>query len=357
MTSVQQRQKLLGLIDKACADGARLKPACRQIGLSCRSVQRWQRKEAAEGDQRPSGKRRYARPTNKLREEERQAVMATLNSEAFKDLPPSQIVPRLADSGVYVASESTMYRLLRQEGQLAHRRSERAAQKRSKPRALAATGPDQVFCWDITYLPTQVRGQHFYLYLFEDLFSRKIIGWQVFDCESAELAGQLLQGICARQGIRPGQLTVHSDNGAPMKGETMLATMQRLGVAHTRSRPSVSNDNPYVESAFRTLKYRPQLPVKPFENLLAARRWVTELAHWYNHQHRHSAIGFVTPAQRHTGLDKVLLEERALVYERARQENPQRWSGQARQWTHVDAVHLNPETPQIKEHQLTQKTA
>ena len=125
-----------------------------------------------------------------------------------------------------------------------------------------------MFCWDITYLPTQVRGQHFYLYLFEDLFSRKIVGWQVFDGESAELASQLLQGICARQGIRPGQLTVHSDNGAPMKGETMLATMQRLGVAHTRSRPSVSNDNPYVESAFRTLKYRPQLALKPFENLL-----------------------------------------------------------------------------------------
>ena len=183
MTSVQQRQKLLGLITQACADGARLQPACRQIGLSRRSVQRWQRSEAAEGDQRPSGKRRYARPANKLLEEERQAVMATLNSEAFKDLPPSQIVPRLADTGVYVASESTMYRLLRQEGQLAHRRSERAAQKRSRPRALAATGPDQVFCWDITYLPTQVRGQHFYLYLFEDLFSRQIVGWQVFDYE------------------------------------------------------------------------------------------------------------------------------------------------------------------------------
>ena len=214
-----------------------------------------------------------------------------------------------------------------------------------------------MFCWDITYLPTQVRGQHFYLYLFEDLFSRKIVGWQVFNGESAELAGQLLRDICTRQRIAPGQLTVHSDNGAPMKGETMLATMQRLGVAHTRSRPSVSNDNPYVESAFRTLKYRPQLPVKPFENLLAARRWVTELAHWYNHAHRHSAIGFVTPAQRHAGLDRGLLEQRALVYERARQENPQRWSGHARQWAHVDTVHLNPETPQIKEPEHTKKIA
>lgn len=176
MRSVQQRQTLLGLIDQACADGARRDVACRQVGLSRRSVQRWQRSGVAEGDQRLSGKRRYVRPANRLREDERQGVMAVLNSEAFKDLPPSQIVPRLADTGVYVASESTMYRILRQQGQLAHRRSERAAQKRSRPRSLAATGPDQVFCWDITYLPTQVRGQHFYLYLFEDLFSRKIVG-------------------------------------------------------------------------------------------------------------------------------------------------------------------------------------
>ena len=192
MTSAQQRQNVLCLIEQACAAGARLSPACRQIGLSSRSVQRWQRTGAPEGDQRQSGKRRYVCPPNKLREDERQAVMATLNSQAFKDLPPSQIVPRLADQKTYVASESTMYRLLRQDGQLTHRRLERAAQKRSRRRALAATGPDQVFGWDITYLPTQVRGQHFYLYLFEDLFSRKIVGRQVFDCKSAELASQPL---------------------------------------------------------------------------------------------------------------------------------------------------------------------
>jgi len=357
MTSVLQRQKLLGLIHRACADGARLSVACRQIGMSSRSVQRWQRTGASQGDQRQSGQRHYVCPTNKLSEDEHGVVMATLNSDAFKDLAPSQIVPRLADSGVYLASESTMYRLLRQHGQRTHRRLERAAQQRSKPRALAATGPDQVFCWDITYLPTQVRGQHFYLYLFEDLFSRKIVGWQVFDCESAELAGQLLRDICVRHRIPAGQLTVHSDNGAPMKGETMLAAMQRLGVAHTRSRPAVSNDNPYVESTFRTLKYRPQLPVRPFADLLAARRWVTDLAHWYNNVHRHSAIGFVTPAQRHAGLDSSLLEQRALVYELARRHHPERWSRQARQWTPVDIVHLNPDTTHITEPKHSQRAA
>jgi putative transposase len=125
-----------------------------------------------------------------------------------------------------------------------------------------------------------VLGIYFYLYLFVDLFSRKIVGWQVYDCESAELASQLLQAICESQAITPNQLTVHCDNGSPMKGETMLATMQRLGIAASRSRPAVSNDNPFSEALFRTLKYRPELPVKPFNGLLQARRWTTDLVHW-----------------------------------------------------------------------------
>jgi len=357
MTSLEQRQNLLSLIEQACADGARLSSACAQIGLTARGVQRWRRPAASQGDLRVSGMRCYVRPANKLSDPERRAVLDVLNSDEYKDLPPSQVVPRLADKQVYLAGESTMYRLLHEAGQLKHRRAERAPQKRSKPRALKATQPDQIYCWDITYLPTQVRGQHFYLYLFEDIFSRKIVGWQVFDSESAERASQLLQDICARLKIAPDQLTVHSDNGSPMKGETMLATMQRLGVAHTRSRPAVSNDNPYVESIFRTLKYRPQLPVKPFEDLLAARRWVAELAHWYNDEHRHSAIGFVTPAQRHAGLDQEMLSRRAQVYASARRRHPLRWSKQARQWDYVDAVHLNPDTPATKETETIQKAA
>ena len=176
-----------------------------------------------------------------------------------------------------------------------------------------------------------------------DLFSRQIVGWQVYDCESGELASQLLQAICERQGITPDQLTVHSDNGSPMKGETMLATMQRLGVAASRSRPAVSNDNPYSEALFRTLKYRPQMPVRPFNGLLQARRWVTDLVHWYNHEHRHSAIGFVTPAQRHMQVDQALLDDPAKVYAAARQTNPNRWSGPTRNWSRITQVHLNPE--------------
>ena len=254
MSTLTQRQTLMELIDQACTAGARLVRVCEIVGLSARSVQRWLRPEASQGDRRESGKRHAVSPANKLSQTERDAVMRTLNSEEFKDLPPSQVVPRLSDQGLYLASESTMYRLLKQARQLGHRRLEAVPQKRSKPRALVAHKPDQIYCWDITYLPTQVRGQHYYLYLFEDLFSRKIVGWQVFDCENAELVAGLLQDICERRDIPKHQLTVHSDNGSPMKGQTMLAALQGLGVAHTRSRPVVSNDNPYVESIFRTLK-------------------------------------------------------------------------------------------------------
>lgn len=355
MTCPEQRQSLLRLIQEACTAGARLSRACVLIGLSERTVQRWLRLQSAGADRRVAGLHVRPEPANKLSPAEREEALQVLNGDAFKNLPPSQIVPCLADQGRYVGSESTLYRLLHQAGQMTHRRLERVPHKRSKPRALTARQPDQVYCWDITYLPTRVRGVYFYLYLFADLFSRKVVGWQVFDSESAQRASDLLQDICARQGIAPGQLAVHSDNGSPMKGETMLATMQRLGVAPSRSRPSVSNDNPYSESLFRTLKCRPDLPVTPFESLLHARRWAAELVHWYNEEHRHSAIGFVTPSQRHAGQDKALLQDRAKVYELARQANPLRWSKGTRDWRHIDCVHLNPETPpQTKEAKSTE---
>ncbi len=360
MTTLEQRQTLLGLIEQACQDGARLHKACAVIGLAARTVQRWlvAGQDALQlGDRRTPDKRIHNCPPNKLSDAEREAAMAVLNSDEYKDLPPSQIVPRLADKGQYVASESTLYRLLREAEQLAHRRVESPPQKRSKPRALVATQPDQIYCWDITYLPTQLRGEYFYLYLFVDIFSRKVVGWQVFDCESAELAAELLEDICRRQGISPSQMTVHSDNGGPMKGEKMIATMQRLGVAHSRSRPAVSNDNAYSESLFRTLKYRPQFPLKPFEDLLQARRWVTELVSWYNEEHRHSAISFVTPAQRHAQVDEKMLQARAEVYEAARQKNPTRWSAQTRNWQFIDEVHLNPDSPQTKEHDVAKRAA
>ena len=265
MTSTPQRQILLSLIEQACLAGARLHMACALIGLSARTVQRWQTPIVAAGDHRVQALRTQAVPPNKLSDDEKAAVMRVLNSAEFKDLPPSQIVPRLADRGRYLASESTMYRLLHETGQMTRRHLERAPRQVSKPPALVATQPNQVYCWDITYLPAPVRGMHFYLYLFVDLFSRKIVGWQVFERESAELAAELLRDICARMRIPEGQLTVHSDNGSPMKGEIMLATMQRLGVTPSRSRPCVSNDNPYAESLFTPSSTDHQCPSSPFK--------------------------------------------------------------------------------------------
>jgi putative transposase len=240
-------------------------------------------------------------------------------------------------------SESTFYQVLKAEGQAMHRRSERPAQPRSKPKAVCATAPNQVYSWDITYLPAAICGQFFYLYRFLDLFSRKIVGGQVYEEESRALASGIVRDLCQREGVPPHQLLLHSDNGGPMKGATMLATLHSLGIRPSFSRPAVSNDNPYSESLFKTLKYRPDYPLKPFVDVAAARQWVAGLVAWYNHEHRHSAIRFVTPAQRHAGLDGPLLAHRKTVYEAARRRHPQRWRGPTRNWQRIQVVHLNPD--------------
>ena len=220
----------------------------------------------------------------------------------------------------------------------------RPRQQRNKPRALCATAPNELFSWDITYLPTLVIGAYFYLYLFMDIFSRKIVGWQIYETESSALASEVMRDICERENIAPHQVVLHSDNGSPMRGATMLATLQSLGVMSSFSRPAVSNDNPYSESLFKTLKYRPNYPARAFENLFAARQWVGTFVHWYNHEHRHSAVRFVTPDERHAGQDTALLGSQShQVYAAAKAKHPQRWSGSTRNWEPLRVVHLNPE--------------
>jgi transposase InsO family protein len=340
MTPHEERKQVIVLLNESITAGARQAQACDVLGLSQRTLQRWQTGETISSDQRPL---REYQPPHKLTEIERAEVLVVANSKEFGHLPPSQIVPRLADQGCYLASESTFYRILREENQLVHRRSERPAQSRTKPRAICATAPNQLYSWDITYLPSAIRGQFFYLYLFMDIFSRKIVGWQVYEEECSDLAGELLRDLCYREDIQLNQLILHSDNGSPMKGATMLSTLQQLGVMPSLSRPSVSNDNPYSESLFKTLKYRPTYPLKPFAKVTDARDWVTSLVEWYNNEHRHSAIRFVTPAQRHEGLDECMLDKRKAVYEEARARNPQRWSGDTRNWQKVKEVLLNPD--------------
>ena len=344
MIPLSQRQQLSTWIDEAVTQGARRHRACQVVGISLRTLQRWQQGETLMCDGRTT---RLRVPANKLSPEERARVLQVANGAEFAHLPPSQFVPILADRGEYIASEATFYRVLREENQLAHRLASRPTNKRTKLTPVRATAPNQCYSWDITYLATPIKGIFYYLYLFMDIYSRKIVGWQVYQEESAELASDVIRDICVRENIARDQVILHSDNGGPMKGATMLATLEKLGVTPSRSRPSVSNDNPYSESLFRTLKYRPEYPGEPFQSVLDARGWVSEFVRWYNEDHRHSAIRFVTPAQRHAGLDNAILEQREVVYETAKAKHPHRWSGNTRNWDHIEVVYLNPEKPTI----------
>lgn len=213
----------------------------------------------------------------------------------------------------------------------------------SKPISHTATAPNTLWSWDISYLATRVKGQHYYLYMIEDIYSRKIVGWEVHDSENGELASQLLQRSVWSEKCSSTRLVLHSDNGSPMKCLTMQAKMHELGVAGSRSRPGVSNDNPYSESLFRTLKYCPRWPSEGFETLEEARKWVAEFVHWHNLEHRHSRIKFVTPDQRHRGLDKDILAKRKELYDSMRLKNPCRCSGGTRDWSVQGSVELNPE--------------
>lgn len=325
-------------IEEATLSGARLEAALEAIGLSIRTFQRWNLQ--VEGADRRHGP--DSEPSNKLAPAERQNVIKIANSSAFRDISPKQIVPQLADQGIYVASESSFYRVLRAEGQIAHRESSRPATKR-KPKEHLATGPCQVWSWDITYLKSPILGQFFYLYMIMDVWSRKIVASTVFLKESNDYSAKLFLQACRSLGINPEGLVLHSDNGGPMKGATMLATLQRLGVVPSFSRPQVSNDNPYSESLFRTMKYRPDYPSHPFANLAASQAWVDGFAAWYNTEHLHSCIRFVTPDDRHFGREKIILANRRALYENERLKNPHRWSQNTRNWNPVKAVYLNPE--------------
>jgi putative transposase len=345
----RDRQLAIDLIDEAVTAGARCARACAVLEIDVRTLQRWKKalQESADLADRRKASAVNRVSANKLSDAERDAILRVCNQPEYQSLPPSQIVPRLADKDVYIASESSFYRVLR-EAELVHQRG-RSNPSRTvpRPRGFKATGPNQLWSWDITYLASSIRGSFYRLYLVLDIFSRKIVGWEVHESESAEHASVLLRKACLAEGIHWEGLVLHADNGGPMKGTTMLATLQNLGIVPSFSRPSVSDDNPYSESIFRTLKYTPAYPSKPFESIDAARQWVHSFVQWYNEEHRHSAIGYVTPCQRHRGEDSDLLEQRKAVYEAARKQNPQRWSGGTRNWNRVEEVWLNPP----KEHQ------
>jgi transposase InsO family protein len=339
MISTQDRQDAIALIDEAVQAGARRARACKELGLCERTYRRWWRGGTLQSDRRPDAVR--PTPANALSQAERAQVLEIVCRPEFASLPASQIVPALADQGTYLASESSFYRILRAQG-MQHHRGRANAPSRREPRRHQAHGPNQIWVWDITWLPGPVAGTYYYLYLMLDLFSRKVVGWEVFAQENSACAAQVVHkaSLAEQRGLKP--LVLHSDNGSPMKGATMLTTLQKLGIASSFSRPGVSDDNAQVEAFFRTLKYRPGYPAKGFQTLEAARQWVCSFVGWYNFEHRHSAIKFVTPAQRHRGEDVEILRARAHLYQQAKAARPERWKGPTRDWSRPSVVWLNP---------------
>ena len=333
--SAEDRSEYISLIKEAVAAGARKIKACEFLDLEIRTVERWEKN--------PEDRRHgpINRPANSLTDEEISKMIEVANSAEFADLPPSQIVPKLADQGRYIASESSFYRVLRRKKLLAHRLRSKPP-KTKRPDELMATGPNQIWSWDITYLKASIKGTYYYLYLPMDIFSRAILHWELHESESAEHASDMIKRTCMQQGIKRDQVVLHSDNGGPMKGATMLATLQWLGVAPSFSRPRVSNDNPFSESLFKTLKYCPSFPEKGFSSLNEAKAWVEKFVDWYNNFHLHSGINFVTPASKHSGRDREILKRRHQIYEMAKAENPNRWSGKTRNWSTIEKVELNP---------------
>ena len=326
----------LALVEEAVATGARQEVVCQRLGLTERTLQRWRRPETAEDGR--CGPR--TSPANKLTPAERARILAVANSEEFRDASPKQIVPALADRGQYVASEASFYRVMKAAQLMAHRGRARAPTSRPKAEHVASA-PCQVWSWDITYLRGPVKGRFLYLYLAVDVYSRRIMGWAVHEEESTAHAACFIRKAWEDAGCPEG-LVLHSDNGGPMKGATMLATLQWLGVTPSFSRPRVSDDNAFSEALFRTLKYRPSFPSRPFHGLADATVWVERFVAWYNGQHRHSAIRFVTPDERHFGGEAEVLAHRHEVYQRAKSRHPGRWTRNTRDWTPAGPVRLNP---------------
>lgn len=334
LISLEDKMQTIELINEATKNGARKNKACAVLDFSLRSFQRWA-KERCE-DKRKGALKNVPR---KLSETEKQMVIDTACDKQYKDLTPYEIVAILAEQGIYIASERTFYRILNMANMLHHRGNCKPCRKTGKPDELKATGPGQVWCWDITFLKTPVHGLYYYCYMIKDIWTKEIVGWEIHETEDIEIASVLFRRLQNKYKLRG--IKLHSDNGNPMKGATMIVTLHALGVIPSFSRPRVSNDNPYIESLFKTLKYTAGYPGH-FKDLDHARVWMAEFVNWYNTEHRHSAIGFVTPTQRRSGEYKEIINTRNKTMEQARILHPERWGKKSRIWKATEEIFLNP---------------
>jgi putative transposase len=312
-----------------------VKAACQALGLP-RS--RFYRKRQPCPAPRPK-----AAPARKLTEAEREQVCSLLNSARFVDQAPREVYGTLLDEGRYVCSVRSMYRILHEQDQVRERRDQLRHPNYTKPELLA-TGPNQVWSWDITRLLGPVKWSYFYLYTVLDIYSRYVVGWMIAYQEAGHLAEQLIEETCQRQGIVPGQLTLHADRGKPMQAKPLAFLLADLGVTKSHSRPYTSNDNPFSESQFKTMKYRPDYPGR-FGSLLEARDWGQQFFHWYNDKHHHTALGLLTPADVHLGRAAEVLQQRQIVLQQAFDRHPERFvRGRPRPQPLPEAVWINPPT-------------
>ncbi len=293
-------------------------PACRALGIPRASFYRTlgQKEQPSPPTPRPT-------PARALEPVEKQAVIEQLHSERFQDKPPAQVYATLLDEGTYLCSIRTMYRLLEENNEVRERRNQLTHPSYQKPELLA-TGANQVWSWDITKLLGPAKWTYFYLYVILDIFSRYVVGWMVAPNESAELAQRLIGETCRKQGIAPGQLILHADRGASMKSKPVAFLLADLGVTKSHSRPHVSDDNPFSESQFKTLKYRPEFPDR-FGSIEDARRFCQLFFSWYNTEHHHSGIGLLTPETLHYGRAEEVIQQRQEVLSLAYERNPERF--------------------------------
>lgn len=290
-------------------------PACESMGVA-RSTLYYQRREVQEPKPRP-------KPARALTDGERQKVLDQLHADRFVDKSPGQVWATLLDEGTYLCSERTMYRILADNQEVKERRNQLKHPAYTKPELLAE-GPNQVWSWDITKLKGPIKWTYFYLYVILDIFSRYVVGWMVAPRETATLAQKLIRESCKKQAIDPGQLSIHADRGSPMIAKTTAQLYVTLGVSKSHSRPHVSDDNPYSESQFKTLKYCPEFPDR-FGSLQHAVAFCRSFFTWYNTEHRHSGIGMLTPEVVHYGLAEDVVESRKKVLEIAFMAHPERF--------------------------------
>jgi putative transposase len=314
--------------------------ACQVLGVPRSSLYR-ARQPKAEPAPRPT-------PDRALSLEEKVEVRQLLNSERFQDCPPRQVYATLLDDGVYLCHWRTMYRLLDEHQEVQERRNQLQHPVVAKPQ-LVATGPNQLWSWDITKLKSLTKWSYYYLYVILDVFSRFVVGWLIAEQERADLAQQLIATTCRREGISPDQLTLHSDRGPSMRSKTVAQLLVDLGVTKSHTRPYTPNDNPYSEAHFKTLKYRPDFPDR-FGSLIIARSWAQTFFPWYNYDHYHSALGLLTPAMVHYGQALAVRTQRLQVLQAAYQAHPERFvRGEPSLPDLPQAVWINP--PQLTDEQ------